>query len=319
MRYRPARSRRSLLIASITAVVAIVNACSDGSLTGTSPEPQFAANGGGPPVKVTSADPPAGEQGTAISVRILGSNFEPGSVAEFELQGVPGKVHTNSTLYVSDSELLADITIDTDAEPGLYDVAVTTPRGKKGVGTELFEVFLAGGGPQSRLSIDMVIADLTSGLRSDGEGTYIDQDCGVYAWLSGVAFMNPDAARIEREDRSRCGDGRRAWASVEGVEYLLTNIHLRPDDWYTPANAVGTVNAGTVCMFVSGNGNKISGKGLRFNPADYVGSDGLNVEKLSATSWRFWTSPYPDNKGWCEDDTGIRLVHFDLDVTVSLH
>lgn len=177
--------------------------------------------------------------------------------------------------------------------------------------------FAKGGQNSTTERIDVTITDLTPGLRSDDEGTYIDQDCGVWAWMDGVAFMNPDAARIPKADQQRCGDGRYAWANLDGVDYELINIHLRADDPANPTSAVGTVNASTLCVFVGPSG-RTSGKGLRFNPDDFPGSDPLNVEKLSDTSWRFWTSPYPDNKGWCEDDTGIHIVNFDLDVTVAI-
>jgi hypothetical protein len=168
----------------------------------------------------------------------------------------------------------------------------------------------------ARVPIDMAISDIATGLHSDGKGDYTDQDCGVYAWLDGLAFMNPDASRIPRSDQQRCGDGRHAYAHIEGTDHELANIMLRADDLQNPASAVGTVNAGTACLFVQGK--KVSGKGLRFNPTDHPGSDALNVTLAADGSWRFWTKNYPDNKGWCEDESGVRLVHFDLDVTVRV-
>lgn len=175
----PAGSIRSCVIVALS-----ILACSDPSVTQPQIEPQFAPGGGGPPVKVTAADPPAGEQGTSVSVRVLGSNFEPGSVAEFTLQGVAGKVRSNSTTFVSDSELVADITIESDAELGFYDVEVITPRGKKGVGTELFEVLLPGDPGTGNIPLNVLMRDDASdAITSDGFGNYVEDVDGVNAHL----------------------------------------------------------------------------------------------------------------------------------------
>ena len=99
----------------------------------------FAKGGGGPSVE--AANPSEGPQGVTLDVRVLGSGFDNGSSAQWLLGGAAaGKVKTNSTTYVSKSELLANITIDADAVETLYDIEVTTRRGKKGVGSEVFSV-----------------------------------------------------------------------------------------------------------------------------------------------------------------------------------
>jgi TolB protein len=74
-------------------------------------------------------------------VRVLGSGFDQGSRAEWAIAGVPStKIVTNSTRFVSSKELVANIRITFDADTVLYDVLVTTSRGKKGIGTEMFKV-----------------------------------------------------------------------------------------------------------------------------------------------------------------------------------
>ena len=99
------------------------------------------APGGGGTPKVRQADPSVGEQNQTLDVRVLGSGFEDGSVAQWELAGVPSPdVTTLSTRFVSDKELVASISISGSAPLARYDIAVTTPRGKKGVGIEKFEV-----------------------------------------------------------------------------------------------------------------------------------------------------------------------------------
>ena len=56
----------------------------------------------------------------------------------------PDDVQTNFTTFVSKSELIADINIDVAALESYHDIEVTTRRGKKGIGTELFSVKKAG-------------------------------------------------------------------------------------------------------------------------------------------------------------------------------
>ena len=94
---------------------------------------------GGPSVNSTS--PNTSVRGVTLDVRILGSGFDAGSKAQWAIKGVPApKVTTNSTRFVSSRELVANITIASDADPTLYDVIVTAASGKPGIGTESFEV-----------------------------------------------------------------------------------------------------------------------------------------------------------------------------------
>ena len=94
---------------------------------------------GDPTVKAT--DPVSAPQDTTLDVRVLGSGFDDGSVARFLLNGVAvADVRTNSTRFVTSKELVANVTIAADAVTEFYDVEVTTLRGKRGVGIELFEV-----------------------------------------------------------------------------------------------------------------------------------------------------------------------------------
>jgi hypothetical protein len=97
------------------------------------------AAGGGPSVE--GADPSEAPLEIELDVRVLGRGFDDGSVAEWLFPGEPDPgVTTLSTQFVSKSELKARLRIDADAIEGLYDIAVTTLRGKKGVGSELFSV-----------------------------------------------------------------------------------------------------------------------------------------------------------------------------------
>lgn len=123
--------------------VALFTACSD--QPPTSPRvPRIEAakggSGGGDPT-VDAIDPTNAPQDTTLDVRVFGTNFDRDSRADLALDGaVSEKVKTNRTRFVSSKELIANVTIATDALTGLYDVIVTVSSGKKGIGTEMFEV-----------------------------------------------------------------------------------------------------------------------------------------------------------------------------------
>jgi uncharacterized membrane protein len=103
-------------------------------------DPASAKSGGTNPT-VTSVDPAEAPQSTTLVVRVLGSNYDQGSTVEFARAGVVDpSLHVNSTTYLSNTELLANVSIAADAAPVSYDVVVTSSRGKKGIGTERFAV-----------------------------------------------------------------------------------------------------------------------------------------------------------------------------------
>lgn len=100
---------------------------------------QAAKGGGGPTVQ--SADPPQTVQDTTLNVRVVGTGFDSGSAVKFLLNGQSApKLVTNGTTFIDKNTLIASVTVAIDAEIAAYDVEVTTRRGKKGIGTELFSV-----------------------------------------------------------------------------------------------------------------------------------------------------------------------------------
>jgi hypothetical protein len=131
---------RARFVALFFATVASwVLGCSDRPATAPSIEAAASGNGGG--VTVTSTDPNNAPQGVTLDVRVFGSGYDRGSKAQWARSGVLSpNVTTNSTQFVSPSELRANITIANVADTGLYDVLVTTSKGKKGIGSELFTV-----------------------------------------------------------------------------------------------------------------------------------------------------------------------------------
>lgn len=152
--------------------------------------PPFTASAGaGGDITVGSTEPDSATQDTTLDVVITGSNFAAGSAAQWAIAGVPSsKVRTNATRFVSARRLIANITIAADADPVLYDVLVTTPGGKKGIGTELFAVQKKA----TNTPLIVVFRDAASdGILSDapirsGDPTYSDGVDSVGAYITGV-------------------------------------------------------------------------------------------------------------------------------------
>jgi hypothetical protein len=133
-------SRLSLVLV-LAGSLALSSACSD-SMTGPARDPVLAKAGSSP--TVTSTSPSGARQDTTLDVHVLGSGFDRGSKVEFVRDGVVDpKLHVNATSFRNSGELVANVTVATDAETVPYDVGVTTSTGKKGIGTELFVVEVA--------------------------------------------------------------------------------------------------------------------------------------------------------------------------------
>ena len=119
------------------------SACTDSTSTSAPLAPGLgvSARGGGSGPTVKSTAPDTATIDSTLDVHVFGSGFDVGSSAQWALNGVPtGKIVTHSTLFVSSTELVANITIAPDAPLASYDVIVTTSSGKGGIGTELFVV-----------------------------------------------------------------------------------------------------------------------------------------------------------------------------------
>lgn len=121
---------------------------------------------------VAATDPDSASQDTTLDVLVLGNDFDEGSRAEWLIDGAPdpqNRVRTNTTTYVNAKRLIANITISPDAETTLYDVEVTSSKGRKGIGIEVFRVKLKA----EPIPVDASLRDADGdGVRSDGEGTY---------------------------------------------------------------------------------------------------------------------------------------------------
>src|SRR5207302_10669128 len=107
-------------LAATLSLVAALSACSDRTPTVVGLR---ASSSSGGSVTVTSAAPDSALQDTTINVHVFGSGFDRGSKAQWARSGVVSpNVTTNSTQYVSSTELAANITVAVTASPGSYDI-----------------------------------------------------------------------------------------------------------------------------------------------------------------------------------------------------
>lgn len=200
------------------AVVVVTTGCGVDRQTGPVVVDVAFMKGGGPPTKVQEVDPPAGEQGNpALIVRVLGSGFEDGSVVSFTIDGVGNpEVMTLSTEFVSSGELRATLQIGETAPLDFYDVEVETPRGKKGIGADLFQVVEEGAlnpGEPGHVRLDVRLTDqpIGGGISSDGLGDYSDGVDDVDTFIDGQFGQwrfDPDAKQSKKKpaDRTVCLD-----------------------------------------------------------------------------------------------------------------
>jgi len=124
------------LLGALTLLAVICSACTDRAPTALGIRASQTSTA---TVTVTTVSPNNAPQDTTIDSHVYGSGFDRGSKAQWAQNGVSSPdVKTNSTQYVSATELIANITIASTAAAGSYDVAVTTSKGIKGIGSELF-------------------------------------------------------------------------------------------------------------------------------------------------------------------------------------
>ncbi len=100
-------------------------------------------------VIVSAAVPDNAPQGSvSMSVLVKGNGFKKGAIAKWLVTGSEtdtGKVTVNSTTFVNSNELLANITIASDAQTEKkLDIKVTLTSGRTGKGIELFSVMKKG-------------------------------------------------------------------------------------------------------------------------------------------------------------------------------
>jgi hypothetical protein len=209
--------RALIRIAPAATIVLLVlsSSCSGGDPTAPAASRTTAAltKGGTASPTVTSTQPAGAPLDTTLDVHVIGTAFDRGSQAALLFGGLATvKVHTNSTKFVSATELIANVTIAFDADTGKYDVQVTASTGRKGIGTELFAVS----------ALDPVLVIDRNGISVTDSGghrtTQLTSDGAAPSWGPGgdgspgapwrVAFGGVNSAGLSRIDIVRGSRGR---------------------------------------------------------------------------------------------------------------
>lgn len=266
----------------IVATVALLTlSCRDTDVLapGPTPTPPNAARTGSGTPTVSSTDPSYGQQGTvALDVRILGAGFDPSARASWQKNGQPyEKIVVNRTSYVSSTEVVANITIASDAAVDTYDVVVALAGGKPGMGTEMFTVTLA------------VAIEEPTGRAVNDAGQIVGQNStgGASLWDPSAGYVLLDAGGMVWDiDRSGTYIGGR---NAAGHPVVWTNSGSPAGPWVaTPLPSLGeggavrgiaSDGAGVAVMMV---GNSFSA--TRKNPI---------VWTRTATGWEYRILPVP--------------------------
>jgi hypothetical protein len=192
---------------ALCGVLLVLQACADPP-TQPDPDISFAKGGGGGGPAVDAADPNSAPQDITLDVRVIGSGFDKGSAVKFLRggQSTP-KIVTNSSSFIDRNNIIANITIAVDAEVTLYDIEVTTSRGKKGIGSELFSVKEKGKPGDDPPPFDITTEDLGT---LDGRSS---------ASASSVV-SGPDGNSVRVVGGSSGGDGAFYWTPGGGMVEL---------------------------------------------------------------------------------------------------
>ncbi|MDP9177223.1 MAG: hypothetical protein M3O61_06040 [Gemmatimonadota bacterium] len=258
---------RSLKWRSAALAAVCVLACTDPVPTAPKIDLRLARGGAGGGPTVKSTNPSSAAVSTTLSVQVFGSGFEPGSRAVWALNGdttgTVTKVKTNSTTFVSSTELIANITIESDASFALYDVVVITLMGKKGIGIELFEVTQAtdlgtlGGAESEALGVNnftQVVgwSDLPSGEDRAFLWTKVGgmQNLGTLGGNSSRAYAINDNGQVVGSSVTASGETHAfLWTATDGMRDLGTLGGVRSEAYAISENGaiVGT-------SYISGGG-----------------------------------------------------------------
>lgn len=234
MSHAPPRAIDILRIATVLLLMALPSCRPDTVTAPTVTGVSFAKGGnggGGPGPKVDATEPPAAPQDVTLDVRVLGQGFDEGSVAVWTIDGVgQPELQTNSTTFVSKDELVANITIQENAAVDLYDVEVTTSRGKKGIGADLFSVVKKGTPTFTTVELGPVEG-------SDNSLAWAVNDVGQVAGLS-------------LADRGAYDDRPTRWHVDEASGLVTIQELAEKTDWFasqpTGISDAGIVSGGAV-------------------------------------------------------------------------
>lgn len=293
------RSRLLVPLLSCIPLALLVAGCTESpvAVTGIAvgSEGELDARGGGG-VSVDATDPTSAEQGsTGVAVHVFGSGFEPGSEVSFLLDRKQTEdIATSSTTFVSETEVVATIDVAAAAQPELFDVKVETPRGRKGIGIELFEV--TGTAPYCQLEFDLVLNDALA-VHSDGGGTYASGSRRVLVFTgsnaAGFRFDTNGSQQLDsRRDKRwvRLDFGGTAWAGIvapgdlKGADVRYSNQEPGLDLCLLQVGDSGTI--GMDWPFEAADGERY---GLKYGGTTFSGdvctAPKATVTRTSQTTW----------------------------------
>jgi uncharacterized membrane protein len=275
--------RRGFFTPLVIAAAVMLAGCGDSSASRAPSEPtvRFKVSSGSP--SVSSANPASAFQGTNLDVQINGSGFDNGSKASWNLRGVPnGKIVVNRTSFVSSSQLVANVSIASDAAIDLYDVVVTTSTLKQGIGSDAFAVTLATAIPVVGQAINDG-GQIVGQARSNGSlGALWDPQVGLVSIQSGSQLyaIDQSGSLIAGQVVTNYPLGLAAvWTSANGAAgpWILTEL---------PSLGTGQSSARSVAT--NAQGRLILGGNLtlkRHNPAIWTQTDnGWQVTLLTLPS-----------------------------------
>lgn len=240
------------------ASVALVSACGEEELVGPvdrgiTVAGKPSAPSTGDPI-VTATVPNTAPQDTTLDVQVSGSGFDRGSRVDMALDGiVSAKVKTNSTRFVNKTTLIANITIAVDADPDLYDILVTTTKGKRGIGIELFEISYAmtelGTLPGDEASDANNISE--TGEIVGGSGNSRPYRSRIFIWTNGLMQeVGSGVVRSASENRRVLGtEPASVWQEVGGA-WQETILPTLPGPMLSGANGISP--DGTAIVGVTG-------------------------------------------------------------------
>ena len=319
-------SLRSALLAVTALAVTLFASCARDAAAPADLRIQAAVGATRATISVTSTDPSLTRRDTTINVRVIGAGFTAGAKVSFAIRGVvSSKMVVNSTSYISSTELLANVTIKPDADTTKYDVITLMADGKKGIGSELFEVVTKDFTPTWYVPVN----DATLNLR--GDGNYVVNGSSAYAHnvcgMSTRIFYYPsegsgsgDATAQSTNPKFKSGtktcpyprtftwlypDGSKESAPFFVNLHELAHLGLDIPIGATTTRAMN-VQSGVRCNTIRFRAEKADGT--------YVGGDSLLVTRVDAQTFTVASQPAPHNKAYC-DNTGELL---NLNVRITL-
>ena len=242
---------------------------------------------------VTSTSPSYAYQGSVnLNVTINGSGFDRGTTASWHLNGMPyAKITVNSTSYVSSAQIIANISVASDAQIDAYDVVVTTSTTKQGIGSDCFVVTLAVPVPVVGRGINgagQLVGELTNS--KNATASLWDPVIGTVALPNALkAFaIDENGGTIGGKDN---GGAPAVWTSSAGAAGPWTETQL------SLPSGITTGGARSIASDASGNAQFIAGTYV-----SQTGGNGPVVWTRTPSGWRasFDTLPSGVHSGWAQ-------------------